>query len=89
MGDGVFLAGIGVLLVFQFFCFFAGSWKIRLIPVMILGLGILLCLSLYALSGFTNWAYLIILALAGVALGILGGMWLIYGIYRSAKKKQV
>ena len=63
MEDAVMLIGAAVLLVGQIVCMFSKKVWVRLLPLMVIGVLALVCFGLYALSGFTNWGYMILLIL--------------------------
>ena len=79
MNDGFLLIGAAVLLLGQIICMFFNKLWVRLLPLMIDGVLALFCFAMYAISGFTNWGYLILMMLLlGVAV-IIGVIWLLYG----------
>ncbi len=76
-----------VLLTAQIGCLFAGKVWVRLIPTLI-NVGLMVfCVIAYAVSGWTNWGYLILLLLLFVLLAAMGLVWLIYGVIRLTKKQ--
>lgn len=93
MEDVYLLVGAVVLLVIQIVCFFTKKIWIRLLPVLITGWLMVLCLVLYGVGGFTNWGFLILLVLLFAVLVGLGVAWFIYGlvclIRKKAKKRRV
>lgn len=75
------------LLVTQAGCLFAKKAWIRLIPTLINVALMVFCVVMYALSGWTNWGYLILLFLLFLLLVAMGILWLIYGIVRKVRKQ--
>lgn len=67
-------------------CFLVKRRWLRCLPVILLAVLAGVCLICYACSGFTNWAWLIILALVSMVLLAAGVAWLVYGIFRLIKK---
>lgn len=86
MEDIWLLVAAIVLLVAQVLCIHAKKVWVRLIPTLIAAALTVLCVVMYALSAFTNWAYLILIFLLLVLLAVMGMMWLIRGIVRAIKK---
>ena len=37
------------------------------------------CFAMYALSGFTNWGYVVLLMLLGSVVAVIGVIWFCYG----------
>lgn len=79
MEDGLFLIGAAVLLVGQIICMFAKKVWVRLLPLMVVAVLAAVCFLLYALSGFTNWGYIIALALLLCMAAVIGVIWFFYG----------
>ena len=79
MEDGVLLIGAAVLLLGQIVCMFFSKLWVRLLPAMTVAALLVVCFALYALSGFTNWAYLILMMLLLGVAAIIGVIWLLYG----------
>ena len=79
MEDAVMLIGAAVLLVGQIVCMFSKKVWVRLLPLMVIGVLALVCFGLYALSGFTNWGYMILLILLGAVTAVSGLIWFCYG----------
>lgn len=67
-------------------CFLVKRRWLRCLPVILLAVLSGVCLIFYICSGFTNWAWLIILALVSMVLLAAGVAWLVYGIFRLIKK---
>ena len=86
MEDIYLVVGAAVLLLIQIVCLFAKKVWVRLLPVLIVGALMVLCVVMYAVSGWTNWAYLILLLLLFVLLAAMGVAWLIFGILRAVRK---
>lgn len=63
MEDIYLLIGAAALFVIQIACFFIKKIWLRLMPVLVVVACIVFCVAMYILSGCTNWAYLILLAL--------------------------
>ena len=59
------LIGAAVLLIGQIICMFSKKVWVRLVPLMVVGALAVFCFAMYALSGFTNWGYGILLMLLG------------------------
>jgi hypothetical protein len=87
MEDLYLYLAMGALLVVQVGCFFAGRPWIRRIPTLINVALMAFCVVMYALSGCTNWGYLILLFLLFLLLVAMGILWLIYGIVRKMRKQ--
>lgn len=85
MEDTVLYVAAIVLLAAQILCFFAKKVWIRLIPLVTVAALAMFCFVMYAVSGFTNWGYLILLALVFFVLLVMGLMWMFYGLYRWKK----
>ena len=79
MEDAYWLVGGALLLAIQVVCFFGKKVWVRLLPLMIVGVLAAVCVVLYAVSGYTNWAYLILLVMLFAVAVIIGLMWLFYG----------
>ena len=87
MEDLYLYIGMLVLLAAQIGCLFVRKAWIRLIPTMI-NVGLMVfCVVAYALSGWTNWGYLILLLLLFILLAAMGLVWLIYGVIRLTQKQ--
>lgn len=86
MEDIWLLVGGLILLIGQIVCLFAKKVWVRLTPVFIAAALMVFCIIMYALSGFTNWGYLILLFLVALLLGAMGLAWLVYGIVRLVQK---
>ena len=67
-------------------CFAIKRRWIRLLPAMLAASLVIVCVIFYCWSGFTNWAWLIILALIGVILLMIAVAWVIFGLFHLAKK---
>lgn len=67
-------------------CFKVKRTLLKLIPLLAVLLLMLVCIMDYALSGWNNWAFLILLLFLSMPLGAIGAGWLIYGIVRLIKK---
>lgn len=63
-------------------------WQ-RMIPTVLSALSVVACFVAYGVSGYTNWAFLILAVLLFFALAACGVAWLIYGVIRILKKSQV
>lgn len=82
-----------MLLVIQIACFLAKKVWVRLLPILTVVALMALCVVMYAISGWTNWAYLILLGLLFGVLVFLGMEWLVFGVIhllgKIMKKQQV
>lgn len=79
-----FLVMAGLLIVQLLLCFKVKQKLIKLTPLILVMLLMLLCVCGYALSGWMNWAFLIVILILLVPLGIIGTAWLIYGFAKAA-----
>lgn len=79
MDDAYFLIVGGVLLIGQIACMFSKKVWVRLWPLLMIGIPAVVCFALYALSGFTNWGYLMLLILLLIMAGVIGVIWFFYG----------
>ena len=79
MDDAYFLIVGGVLLIGQIACMFSKKVWVRLLPLLMIGIPAVVCFALYALSGFTNWGYLMLLILLLIMAGVIGVIWFFYG----------
>ena len=79
MEDTVLLIGAAVLLLGQIVCMFSKKVWVRLLPLMIIGVLALVCFGLYALSGFANWGYVLLLIVLGAMAAAIGLIWFCYG----------
>lgn len=86
MEDIYLIAGAAVLLVIQIMCFFVKKVWVRLLPILIAVMLLVFCLAMYAVSGWTNWAYLILLMLLFGVLAVMGAMWLVFGMVCAVRK---
>lgn len=86
MEDIWMIAGALGFFAVQIVCCFTKKTLIRLLPVMILGGLMALCAGAYAVSGGTNWAFLILLLLLLGPLAAAAAAWLLYGIIQLIKK---
>lgn len=85
--EDIWLLIIGLaLLAAQVGCLFLKKVWVRLIPVFIAVALMAFCVIMYAVSSFTNWAYLILLLLVAFLLGAMGLVWLAYGIANMVRK---
>ena len=76
-----------VLLAAQIGCLFVKKIWVRLLPTLI-NVGLMVFgIVMYALGGWTNWGYLILLLLLFVLLAAMGLVWLIYGVIRLTQKQ--
>lgn len=66
-------------------CFAVKRLWLRLLPVILTIALAVICVIFYCCSGFTNWAWLIILALVSVILLMIAVAWVIFGLLRLAK----
>lgn len=57
----------------------------KLIPLFALLLSMAFCVISYALSGWTNWAFLILLLFLSMPIGAIAAGWLCYGIFKVVK----
>ena len=80
MDDAYFLIVGGVLLIGQIACMFSKKVWVRLLPLLMIGIPAVVCFALYALSGFTNWGYLMLLILLLIMAGVIGVIWFFYGL---------
>ena len=88
MDDIWLLAGGFLLVLAQIACLFAKKVWVRLIPAFIAVTLMAFCVIMYVLSGFTNWAYLILLLLLAGVQCAMGMAWLVYGIIYMVRKVQ-
>ena len=79
MGNPFVLIGAAVLLVGQIVCMFSKKIWVRLLPLMVIGALAAFCFAMYALSGFTNWGYVVLLMLLGSVVAVIGVIWFCYG----------
>ena len=79
MDDAYFLIVGGMLLIGQIACMFSKKVWVRLLPLLMIGIPAVVCFALYALSGFTNWGYLMLLILLLIMAGVIGVIWFFYG----------
>ena len=79
------LVGV-VLLGVQLVCLCSKKVWVRLLPLIIVAAMAVLCIVLYALSGFTNWWWLLFLPLIFDRAVTLGICWLIYGVFYAIEK---
>lgn len=89
MEDIYLLIGAAALFVIQIACFFIKKIWLRLMPVLVVVACIVFCVAMYILSGCTNWAYLILLALLFFLLAAQGIAWGIFGVICWIKKCRV
>lgn len=79
MDNGYLLIVGGVLLIGQIVCMFSKKVWVRLLPLMMVGGVAAICFALYAMSGFTNWGYMMVLILLLIMAGVIGVIWFFYG----------
>ena len=73
--------------VLQFvLCFFCKRLWLKLLPAVALLLLAGGCFAFYAASDFLNWAWLILMVCPVQAVGAVWVAWMVYGMYRLAKK---
>lgn len=94
MNDPWMLALVIVLFALQLFlCAKARRVWLRLLPLLVLLALMAACVILYICSGYTNWAFLILLLLLGAMVAVDGFAWLFWGIlrllYRHEKNRSV
>lgn len=89
MEDIYLLVGAAALFVIQITCFFTKKIWIRLLPVLTVVACMVFCVAMYILSGFTNWAYLILLLLLFGLLAAQGIAWGVFGMICLIKKCKV
>lgn len=89
MEDIYLLIGAAALFVIQIACFFIKKIWLRLMPVLVVVACIVFCVAMYILSGCTNWAYLILLALLFFLLAAQAIAWGIFGVICWIKKCRV
>jgi hypothetical protein len=94
MNDPWMLAFVIALFALQLFlCAKARRVWLRLLPLLVLLALIAACVILYICSGYTNWAFLILLLLLGAMVAVDGFAWLFWGIlrllYRHEKNRSV
>ena len=58
---------------------------LKLIPLLLLLLFMAFCVVEYAISGWNNWAFLILLLFLSIPFGAICAGWLVYGITKIAK----
>lgn len=88
MQDTLFLLCMLIPPLAQIGCFYCKKRWLRLLPTLIHGAIMLLCIVVYCLSGFTNWAWLVLFFLLAAILVVLGIAWFIYGIIRAIKQSK-
>lgn len=87
MDREIFIMIMAVTLVLQLLLCFKAKRRIwRLLPLIAIALLMLVCIVGYALSGWTNWAYLIVLVFLSMPLGAIIFGWLICGVVKLIKK---
>ena len=87
MDREIFIAIMAVTLVLRLLLCFKAKRRIRrLLPLIAIALLMLVCIVGYALSGWTNWAYLIVLVFLSMPLGAIIFGWLICGVVKLIKK---
>lgn len=83
----VFLLIMGVVFAVQLLlCFLTKRVIWKLLPLLAVLLLMLVCIVNYAVSGWSNWAFLILLLFLSMPFGAIGAGWLLYGIVRLIKK---
>lgn len=82
-----FLFPAAVFVAQLLLCRFAKRRRIRWLPTILLLLLMLLCFGLYACSNWTNWAFLILMLLLGIALAADSIGWLIGSLWRCVEKR--
>ena len=85
MEDTYLFIGAVLLLAVQVLCFFAKKVWVRLLPTLIPVALMVFCAVMYAVSEYTNWAYLILLFLLFGMMLIMGLAWLVYGVIHRIK----
>ena len=86
MEDIYLLVAAGALFIIQLLCFLAKKVWVRLLPLLTVVALMVFCVVMYGLSGWTNWAYLILLALLFGLLVAMGAAWLVFGVVCAIKK---
>lgn len=61
---------------------------VRLLPLALIAAAMIGCVAAYILSGYTNWAFLILLMLLGVLLTAPASAWLLWGLIKLLKKAE-
>ena len=79
MEDAWLLIGAAVLLIGQIICMFSKKIWVRLLPLMVVGAMAAVCFLLYALSGYTNWGYMLLLMVLLAVAVVIGIIWFFYG----------
>lgn len=81
-----FLIMAAIFAVQLLLCFKVKRTIWKLIPLLAVLLLMLVCIVDYALSGWSNWAFLLLLLFLSMPFGAIGAGWLLYGIVRLIKK---
>lgn len=83
----VFILIMGAVFAVQLLlCFLTKRVIWKLLPLLAVLLVMLVCIVNYAASGWSNWAFLILLLFLSMPFGAIGAGWLLYGIVRLVKK---
>ena len=86
MKEGLYWGIIFVVFILQMLlCLKAKRRIVRLCPLLLVLLTMAISVAAYALSDFTNWAWLIILMLQSGALVPIALAWILFGITRLRK----
>ena len=67
-------------------CFLCRRRWLRILPVILLSVLSGACMFLYFYSGFSNWAWLLIMVWLLNMLVLVIAAWMVYGLYRLVKK---
>jgi hypothetical protein len=87
MGREVFLPIMAVVFALQLLlCFRVKRVIVKLIPLLAVLLLMAFCIINYALSGWNNWAFLILVLFLSMPIGAIAAGWLVYGMARLIKK---
>ena len=84
--DWFYVIAFVVFLVQLVLFFWARFRWLRVLPVILLAALSGGSLALYFYSGFTNWAWLIILVLFVTNMMAVVAAWMVFGLYRLVKK---
>ena len=76
---------VGVFALQLVLCLKVKRMIFKLIPLLALLLFMAVCVVSYALSGWTNWAFLILLLFLSMPIGAIAAAWLGYGMWEVTK----
>lgn len=88
--DIYLLIPIPVMFVAQLcMCLLCKRVWLRMIPTVLSTLSVAACFVAYGVSGYTNWAFLILAVLLFFALAACGVAWLIFGVIHLINNSKV